>query len=116
MTMSQRCWACLILAIAFEICGTGLLKFYTMQGQLTGYVYMAVFISVSYYLLSLAMKKISLSLAYAFWEGVGLIGTTAVAYYIFQETITPQKFVALTIILLSLMLIKKGTTVKKEAR
>ena len=37
-----------------------------------GYVSMYVLISLSYYFLSVAAKKISIGVAYACWEGLGI--------------------------------------------
>lgn len=110
MSDQWRCWLCLLLAIGFELCGTGLLKFYTLQGRIDGYVYMILFICISYYCLSKAVLKIPVSTAYAFWEGLGLLGTTAIACGLFHESMGPQKALALGIILISLALIKRGTS------
>ena len=114
MIASSRCWYYLILAIVLEIIGTGLLKYYTLQGRWDGYVYMLILISVSYYLLSLAVLRIPVSTAYASWEGLGLIGTTAVACGIFHESLGPQKLLAQVIIFCSLLLIKRGTSLQNK--
>lgn len=110
MNPQWRCWYLLILAIVLELCGTSLLKFYSLQGRIDGYVYMIVFLCTSYYLLSLAVLRIPVSTAYAFWEGLGMIGTTTIACGLFQESMGPQKALALLLILTSLVLIKRGTS------
>lgn len=109
----QKCWCLLILAIILEVAGTSLMKFFANLGSSEGYVLMILFISCSYLSLSKAVIKIPISTAYAVWEGVGLVLTACVAYFIFHETMTLTKFMAFSVILCGLFLIKKGT-VKAE--
>jgi multidrug transporter EmrE-like cation transporter len=52
---------------------------------------------------------IPISTAYAIWEGIGLIGTATVAYFIFNEDLSLLKVLAFMVILSGLIMIKKGT-------
>lgn len=104
-------WYMLLLAIALEVTGTSLMKFFATHGHTEGYIFMLVFISLSYFSLSKAVTKIPISTAYAMWEGIGLIGTAFVAWFVFNENMPPLKIFAFAIILSGLVMIKKGTFV-----
>lgn len=72
-----------------------------------GYILMLLFIFCSYFALSKAIVKIPISTAYAIWEGIGLIGTATVAYFIFNEDLSLLKVLAFMVILSGLIMIKK---------
>ena len=103
MVTKKYCWLMLLLAIILEITGTALMKFFAIKGG------MLLFIFCSYFALSKAIVKIPISTAYAIWEGIGLIGTATVAYFIFNEDLSLLKVLAFMVILSGLIMIKKGT-------
>lgn len=107
-------WYMLFLAIILEITGTSLMKFFSIQGENYGYLLMIIFIGLSYFALSKAVIKIPISTAYAVWEGIGLIGTATVAYFIFGEDMSLTKILAFLAILIGLFLVKYGTSAKSE--
>lgn len=100
----------LLLAIFLEVIGTATMKFLLIHGHISGYAAMLAFIALSYFCLSKAVKTIPISLAYAAWEALGLVGTAFIAWLIFQETMSTQKFFAMFVILAGLYMIKKGTS------
>lgn len=102
----------LFLAILLEITGTSLMKFFSLQGENYGYFLMIIFIGLSYFSLSKAVIKIPISTAYAVWEGIGLIGTAIVAYFIFEEQMSTTKILAFLAILIGLFMVKYGTSTK----
>lgn len=109
MVTKKYCWLMLLLAIILEITGTALMKFFAIKGDMEGYILMLLFIFCSYFALSKAIVKIPISTAYAIWEGIGLIGTASVAYFIFNEDLSLLKILAFMVILSGLIMIKKGT-------
>lgn len=109
MKKKMGCWYMLLLAIVFEVTGTSSMKFFSVQGGLEGYAIMILLIGCSYWALGKALVRIPMSLAYAVWEGVGLMGTSAVAWFVFHESMPPTKLLALIVILVGLVMIKKGT-------
>lgn len=102
-------WSMLLLAIMLELMGTSSMKFFTMQGGSEGYITMISCMLLSYFALSKAVVRIPISLAYAVWEGIGLIGTVCIAWYIFHEPMPPLKILGFFIILSGLIMIKLGT-------
>ncbi len=62
-------WIFLGLAIIAEIIGTLSMKYASVSGEMTGHIVMYFMITGSYVMLSLAVKKVALGVAYALWEG-----------------------------------------------
>ena len=110
------CWFMLFLAIMLELTGTSSMKYFTMQGGSEGYITMISCMLFSYFVLSKAVVRIPISLAYAVWEGVGLIGTVCIAWSVFHEPMPPLKLLGFFVILSGLAMIKLGTSLpEKEA-
>ena len=91
----------LFAAIALEVTGTTFMKFSVIHEWLIGYPVMLLLMGFSYFCLSKAVKKIPISVAYAVWEGIGLMGTAFIAWIIFNEAMPPQKLFAFAILCVS---------------
>ncbi|KAG1717075.1 hypothetical protein ID866_49 [Astraeus odoratus] len=89
-------WILLALAILAEITGTLSMKWASVSEGNTGFILMLVMISLSYIFLSFAVKKIALGVAYALWEGIGILLITLFSVLIFDETLTTMKVAGLT--------------------
>jgi small multidrug resistance pump len=76
-------WICLILAIVFEVAGTTCMKLSAGFSRLLPAALMGLFYAVCFYFLTLALKKVELSVAYAIWSGVGtaLIATIGILWF-----------------------------------
>ncbi len=103
-------WIFLILAIVTEVIGTLAMQYANKSGSLLGLPIMYIFIAISYILLALSVKRIALGVAYALWEGVGIVIITLVSVWIFHETLTLLKIIGITILIISIFLLKNGTT------
>lgn len=102
-------WILLALAIIAEITGTLSMKWASVSEGNTGFILMLVMISLSYIFLSFAVKKIALGVAYALWEGIGILLITLFSVLIFDETLTTMKIAGLTTLVAGIVLIKSGT-------
>lgn len=102
-------WILLALAIVTEITGTLSMKWASVSDGSTGFILMLVMITLSYIFLSFAVKKIALGVAYALWEGVGILLITLFSVMIFDETLTTMKIAGLTTLVAGIVLIKSGT-------
>jgi small multidrug resistance pump len=96
-------WVYLFLAIAFEILSTSLMKISNgfskvlpTVGTLLGYI-------ICFSLLSVALKKIDLSIAYAIWSAAGIVVLSAIGIFIFKENINILKIVSLFFIVLGVI-------------
>ena len=57
------------------------------------------FMLLSFYCLSLALRKIPVGTAYAVWTGIGAAGTAAVGAMLFGEPVTPLRVAGILLIL-----------------
>ena len=100
-------WILLGLAIATEITGTLSMKWASVSEGNGGFILMLVMISLSYIFLSFAVKKIAL--AYALWEGIGILFITLFSVLLFDESLSLMKIAGLTTLVAGIVLIKSGT-------
>ena len=96
-------------AIATEITGTLSMKWASVSEGNGGFILMLVMISLSYIFLSFAVKKIALGVAYALWEGIGILFITLFSVLLFDETLSTMKVAGLVSLVLGIVLIKSGT-------
>lgn len=102
-------WIYLLLAIGAEITGTLALKWSSQNASAGGYILMLVMIALSYILLAFSVKRIALGVAYAMWEGIGIILITLFSVVLFNESLSLNKTLGLAILLAGIALIKTGT-------
>ncbi|RWR03501.1 spermidine export protein MdtJ [[Pantoea] beijingensis] len=107
-------WIFLSVAIVCEILGTLAMKYATVNGGVAGHIAMYLLIATSYILLSVAIKRIALGVAYALWEGAGIIIITLLSVLLFSESLSPQKIVALLLLLAGIALVKSGTVMPQR--
>lgn len=109
-------WLYLLLAIIAEVIGTLSMKYASVSGETTGYISMYIMIAGSYILLSKAIQKIALGIAYALWEGIGILLITFFSVFWFDEPISIMKGAGLLILLLGISLVKSGTAKKQTQK
>ncbi|EJF30519.1 multidrug efflux system protein MdtJ [Enterobacter sp. Ag1] len=107
-------WVLLGLAIVAEITGTLSMKWSSVNESNMGYIFMLVMIAISYIFLAFSVKKIALGVAYAMWEGIGILFITVFSVMLFDESISPLKILGLTTLVIGIALIKSGTREKKS--
>ena len=99
-----RYWLFLLAAILSEIAGTTSLKaFDEIHSGNAGLVATSVFIALSYYLLSKAVLRIPLGVAYACWEAVGLALVAVTSFFLFHEPMPPLKIIGILCIMIGLI-------------
>ena len=108
-------WILLALAIIAEITGTLSMKWSSVSDDNMGYIFMLLMITLSYILLSFSVKKIALGVAYAMWEGIGILFITLFSVLLFDESVSLLKIIGLTTLVVGIVLIKSGTSTKKES-
>ncbi|MBW1254364.1 multidrug/spermidine efflux SMR transporter subunit MdtJ [Pantoea allii] len=111
----MRAWGLLALAIVTEIIGTLTMKWSSLNQSQTGYVIMLGMIACSYLFLSFAIKRIALGVAYALWEGVGIMLITVFSVQLFDETLSLMKVCGLFTLVVGILLMKAGSGEVKEA-
>ncbi|EPL4401222.1 multidrug/spermidine efflux SMR transporter subunit MdtJ [Morganella morganii] len=102
-------WMFLGLAIITEVIGTLSMKYASVSGDSAGMIVMYIMIASSYILLSMAVKKVALRVAYALWEGIGILIITTFSVMWFHESLSPLKLGGLALLIAGITLIKYGT-------
>lgn len=99
-------WIFLIIAILFEVSATSFLKMF--NGKIYSYIFVAIFIGISYYFMALAIRKIQVGIAYAIWEVVGSILVVLVSIFMFNEILNSRQIIGILLALLGILLINIG--------
>jgi len=96
-------WLYLALAIVLEVSGTTCMKLSEGFTKTVPSILLFVFYILSFCFLTLALKKIDVSVAYAVWSGVGtaLIATIGVLW--FKEPATAMKLISLGLIIIGVV-------------
>ena len=103
-------WFFLASAIVLEVAGTTAMKLSGGFTRLVPSVLLFVFYAASFGALTLALKKIDVSVAYAVWSGVGTALIVAIGILYFRETATPLKFISILLIIIGIVgLLLSGT-------
>lgn len=104
----MRSWIYLLSAILCEVVGLIAMKLSINAYPIAGHLFMYLMIGFSFYLLSLAVRKIPLGVSYALWEGLGIILITAISVTWFGEYLTFYKTLGLSLLVVGIFLIKSG--------
>ena len=92
-------WMYLIIAGFFEIFWAVGLKFSQGFSKILPSVLTVTGMLASFYFLSLALKKLPLSIAYAIWTGIGTVGTVLFGVIYFDESISTAKIICVGMII-----------------
>ena len=104
----------LIIAIAFEVFATSMLKF---SHGFDNKLYMTLSIlgyMISFYLLSIVLKTMPIGIAYAIWSGFGIIAITIVGFAVFDQRLDYTGLVGITLILIGVIVIHLFSTSTKS--
>ena len=101
-------WLYLVIAIVLEVIGTTCMKLSEGFTKTLPSVLMFVLYALSFSALTLALKKVQVSIAYAIWSGMGtaLIATIGVLW--FKEPLTMLKLISLVLIILGVIGLNLG--------
>lgn len=105
----MRYWIYLASAIAAEVIGTCFLKWGADTSNWWGLAANFFFLALAFYLLALAVVRIPLGVAYATWEGIGILVISLVGIAVFGEQASLGKFLAMATIVAGILLLKRGT-------
>ena len=92
-------WLYLALAILLEVAGTTSMKLSEGFTRLGPTVLLVVFYALSFGLMTLALKRIDVGVAYAIWSGIGTALIAGIGIVWFREPATAVKFVSLGLII-----------------
>ena len=92
-------WIHLTLAILFEVAGTTCMKLSAGFTRTVPAVLMGIFYCICFFFLTLALKRIDVSVAYAIWSGIGVALIASIGVLYFREPVTMLKVVGLLAII-----------------
>ena len=98
-------WFMLALAVVAEVVSTVGMKYAATSSPITGYIVMALMISLSFYAFSRAVVHIPLAVSYAIWEGLGLFLIGVAGVVLFGEYLTLGEMFAIALMLFGLLLV-----------
>jgi small multidrug resistance pump len=96
--MSPATWAALLGAIGLEVVGTTLLQRSEQFSRLWPTVGMAACYLAAFYLLSLALRQMSVGIAYAIWSGLGVVAISVIGAVLFKQRLDLPAVVGLVLI------------------
>jgi small multidrug resistance pump len=98
-------WLLLLGAIAAEVAGTFSLKLSEGLSRAGPTLMVVVFYGLSFYLLSLVLRRMDVGVAYAVWSGLGTALVAIVGVALFGEEMTAARALALALIIAGVMLL-----------
>lgn len=104
-----RYWLFLAGAIILEVAGTSIMKASQSDWAFGGMLTMYAMLGLSYYLLARAAEGLPIGVAYAFWEGFGLVLIVLVSCLLLGEAMTPLRLFGLGLVLGGSLLVHRGT-------
>jgi len=96
-------WIYLIAAIIFEVSGTTCMKLSEGFTKIVPSVLIFVFYALCLTFLTLALKKLEVSLAYSVWAGLGTILVAMIGMIWFRESATLTKLISIALIIIGLI-------------
>jgi len=105
MTSAFNAYIALALAIVFEVIASAFLQQSAQFTRPWPTLAMVLFYVASFYALSVAIRVIPLSIAYAIWGGVGIILTATVSFVLFRQMLDAAAFVGIALIVSGVVVI-----------
>lgn len=104
-------WIILIFAILTEVAGTTAMKLSRGFTRVGPSIAMGAFYIISFVLLTMALKKINVGVAYAIWSGIGTALIAMIGFLWFKETMNAIKIVSLALIILGVIGLELGSKI-----
>jgi small multidrug resistance pump len=96
-------WIYLIIAIITEVIGTTNMKLSHGFTKVVPSILMVVFYIICFAFMSLALKKLDVSITYAIWSGVGTALIAAIGFLYFKEPVTAIKIGSIALIVIGVV-------------
>lgn len=103
-------------AILTEVFGSTMLKLSQGFSQLLPSIGVLIGFGCAFTFLSLALKTIKLSSAYATWSGVGTALTALVGLVLFNETISTKGYIGLALVICGVIVLNQSKKQKNETK
>jgi small multidrug resistance pump len=104
---NNMAWFYLILAIFTEVAGTTSMKLSQGFTELEPSILIFLFYGLSLIFLTLSLKRLEISFAYAIWSGLGTLLIFFIGIGFFNESVTWLKSISLGLIILGVIGLKQ---------
>ena len=101
-------WLCLAGAIVLEIAGTVSMKLSHGFTRTLPSVLLFVFYASSFALMTVAVKRIDMSVSYAIWSGVGTATIALIGVMAFRESLTAVQVASIVLIIAGVIGLRAG--------
>jgi small multidrug resistance pump len=106
-------WLLLGLAIAAEVAGTTALRASNGLTRVLPVVVVAVAYLLSFALLALVLKHLSLGTTYAIWAGVGTVAIAAIGRLVYRDAISFTTAAGMALVVVGVVVIHLGGGVQR---
>lgn len=96
-------WFYLFVAIVFEVIGTTSMKLSHGFTRLIPSISIFVCYGIAFTFLTLTLKKLEVSVAYAIWAGLGTLLISVIGIYVFSEGVNIYKIISIIMIIIGVM-------------
>lgn len=96
-------WLLLGATILLEVAGTTMMKLSQGFTQLWPSLGVLVFYATAIVGVTVALKELELSVAYAIWSGAGTALTAMIGIALFQESVSPPKLLSLALVIMGIV-------------
>ncbi|MBC6429628.1 multidrug efflux SMR transporter [Nostoc sp. HG1] len=96
-------WIYLIAAILFEVSGTTCMKLSQGFTKIGPSILIVVFYGLCFTFLTLALKKLEVSVAYSVWAGLGTVLIAIIGIVWFRESATFMKLMSIALIIMGVI-------------
>ena len=96
-------WIYLIAAILFEVSGTTCMKLSQGFTKIGYSILIVVFYGLCFTFLTLALKKLEVSVAYSVWAGLGTVLIAIIGIIWFRESATFIKLLSIALIIMGVI-------------
>ncbi|MHC8397932.1 DMT family transporter [Pseudomonas sp. MDT1-17] len=107
-------WLFLLAAVVSEIVGVATMKLVSQEDHWGGFLLMYFMIGMSFAFLAMAMKHLSMAVAYATWETLGLVAITFIGYLYFEESLGAVKVLGMIVLIAGVILVNFDSPPGKE--
>ena len=101
-------WIYLTIAIVLETAGTVSMKYSDGFTRILPTALIFIFYAASFYMMTLALRELPLSVVYAIWSGVGTALLAIFSIIYFGESISSLKVISLALIIFGVIGLRLG--------
>ncbi|MEN9923798.1 MAG: Methyl viologen resistance protein [Actinomycetota bacterium] len=98
-------WLYLAIAVVSEVIGTLALKASDGMSKIVPAITVVIAYLTAFFLMSQTLKTIPVGITYAVWSGLGIVGATLGAYFLFGQALSRQALIGMVIIIIGVVIL-----------